>query len=304
MSKRKWLIVTIVVITLLVLSTLTVLAIITDEPIMSQISKVTDLKNTQTISITKDNVSYTKIANRAEDFLNKSTLSNNGKKLNTEELKIEFVEDNVTNEEYYEVKASTALLHITENGIVTTYLNTSPETTYSDFIADTKFKTSTSNLNLEERAKEVFYKTGLVENTTNYSLVKVEEKETYFPTAWFESLLNKRIIFFAFNPETLEILNMGNQKMILSQNNEVKITEEQAKSIAIKKVSKSLQDIKDIKLDEVVPNEFFKQNDEDAFYTILDYKRRAFIVTFNDMYSTQVYVDATTGEVIGGNGVW
>ena len=53
---------------------------------------------------------------------------------------------------------------------------------------------------------------------------------------------------------------------------------------------------------EVTPNEMFLEEGE--IYSKLNIKRNAYIVSFDTEIKLQVYVDATTGEIIGGNCKW
>ena len=98
---------------------------------------------------------------------------------------------------------------------------------------------------------------------------------------------------------------MGSKSIILSENNEVKIDENTAKSIAMKKMSKTLDDIISVGLKDVEPNAAFIEIEDGKYYfSESKTKRKAYVVKFNTTSKIEVYVDATTGEIIGGNGVW
>lgn len=302
MKKRKFIIIMFITIVILAFSTIAVKAIIKDGTIMSNLTKVPEntLKEVYKVDNNINSKEFAKISDNATKFL---TNLNTNYNISNDKFQIEFVKDNILNEEYYTVKSNEALLHISEDGTITTYLNTRPVLTYKDYSNNIKYNRE-FNLDLEEKAMEIFSKTNLVNNNQNYYFNKVVEKKEYFPTAWFKNEIENRELFFTFNPENLEILNMGNKKIILSQNNEIKINKEIAKKVAIEQLSRNDIDIVNIELSEVIPNEFFIPINSQIFYSMFNYKRNAFVVTFNDKYSTQVYVDATTGEVIGGNGSW
>lgn len=302
MKKGKLILIMVITIIVLAFSTIAVRAIMKNETTMSKLTKVSEntLEEVYEIDYNINSKEFDKISDDAIKFL---TNLNKNYKLSSDKFQIEFVKDNILNEEYYVVKSNETLLHILKDGTITTYLNTSPILTYRDYINNIKYNEK-AKLDLEEKAKKIFSETNLVNNNQNYYFNRIVEKEEYFPTAWFKNEIDNRELFFTFNPENLEILNMGNKKIILSQNNEVKVSEETAKKIAIEQLSRSDIDIENIELSEVIPNEFFMPIENEVFYTMFNYKRNAFVVTFNDEYSTQVYVDATTGEVIGGNGLW
>ena len=57
-----------------------------------------------------------------------------------------------------------------------------------------------------------------------------------------------------------------------------------------------------IELDIVRPNYFYSElNGDDSIYVKIPETRKAYVARFNNEAESEVYIDATTGEVIGGN---
>ena len=269
---------------------------------MPQTVKNSEMQIKKDITENLDKDLFKKISLIATEFIN--NCHNDEQKERNENFDIEYIMDNVTNENYFKVRGNGSFMFIDENGVIKTYLNTNPTTKDKSYEELNDMISKISGLNLEKIANEIFQAKKLVKNPEDYTYCKVVEKSNYFPTAWFESRKDERTIFFAFNPNTMEILNMGNQKMILSQNNEIEVSEDEAIKTAVTFLDKERRNVKNVELTEVIPNEFYQELKEDEVYTQLDYKRNAYVVTFDDINSLQVYVDATTCEVIGGNGIW
>lgn len=79
----------------------------------------------------------------------------------------------------------------------------------------------------------------------------------------------------------------------------VNISEDAAKDIAKKQINSNSNS--NVKLAIVQPNYFFKDKNNYLTYKEVKKTRIAYIVSFEDENKTIVYVDATTGEVIGGD---
>ena len=154
----------------------------------------------------------------------------------------------------------------------------------------------------EKVAKTIMETNELLENDENYKFVEVTERTTYYPTAWFEDNVNNKSMFIIFNPDSEEIIAIGTKPIPVSENNEIKINEETAKNVAKNKVNKTDREILTVELKEVIPNHMFLQ--AGYFYSELNIKRNAYVITFDTVSQLQVFVDATTGEVIGGDGIW
>lgn len=104
-------------------------------------------------------------------------------------------------------------------------------------------------------------------------------------------------ITFAPGDKQIKIISVINEGIY--ENNKVNISEEKALEIAKEKINYSGE--YEIKLAIVQPNYFFKDRNNYLVYKKVEKTRTAYVVTFKDSENTIVYVDSTTGEVIGGD---
>ena len=299
MKKKTLMLIVIAIITFL-LSTLTVLAM--NENLKIQFISVNEEEINTAEEVSKEK--NEEIANFALEFLTKNVEKSKTDLEKNESFKMVLYNDNIENESYYKVQGEGVYFHIKDNGTIITYLNTKPLMSYDEYSKRANLDKYNDKEILMQKAVEIFKNKELAQDAESYSFKDIKLGNSYFPTAWFESEKELRKVFFAFNPETLEILNLGNLKEYPSQNNEIAINKEEAKEIAAKKIEKTIEEITDIKIDAVIPNEFFMPIDKGTFYKKIEYKRNAYIVTFSGQDSLQIYVDVTTGEVIGGDGLW
>lgn len=102
---------------------------------------------------------------------------------------------------------------------------------------------------------------------------------------------------FAPGDEQVKIVSIINQGTY--ENNSVNITEGDAINIAKQQVKLNCNS--NIKLAIVRPNYFFKDPDNYLTYKKVETLRTAYVVNFEDENNTIVYVDASTGEIIGGD---
>ncbi len=289
--KRKIIVITILAIILLSLATISVMAFVKKQGIMD---KMTVYSNKETVKNIQEQTDMAKIEETAKNYLQSNKLVES----ENEEYEVQLINDNVSNEQYYRIQGNGARIEILkENGEVKSYIKASP----SNYVQGTIYDIET----VENVAKEIFEEGQLVKNKANCNFIEITENLNYFPTAWFEDKTNNRMLFVTFNPDNKEIVNMGSKSIILSENNEVKIDENTAKSIAMKKMSKTLDDIISVELKDVEPNAAFIEIEDGKYYfSESKTKRKAYVVKFNTTSKIEVYVDATTGEIIGGNGVW
>lgn len=107
------------------------------------------------------------------------------------------------------------------------------------------------------------------------------------------------MISFSFSPEENKIAGYA-KKDIPFANNEIKITEEQAKKTA-KEYLKNMETTEmDITIKIVIPTlDTNKSLGFSQVYTNAKQTRLAYVCEFDDTYKTTVYVDCTTGEIIG-----
>lgn len=104
-------------------------------------------------------------------------------------------------------------------------------------------------------------------------------------------------ITFAPADKQVKIVSIINQGIY--ENNSVSISEDEAKDIAKKQINSNSNS--KVKLAIVQPNYFFKDKNNYLTYKEVEKTRTAYIVSLEDENKTIVYVDATNGEVIGGD---
>ncbi|HJJ16156.1 MAG TPA: PepSY domain-containing protein [Clostridiaceae bacterium] len=104
-------------------------------------------------------------------------------------------------------------------------------------------------------------------------------------------------VTFAPADKQVKIVSIINQGIY--ENNSVSISEDEAKDIAKKQINSNSNS--KVKLAIVQPNYFFKDKNNYLTYKEVEKTRTAYIVSLEDENKTIVYVDATTGEVIGGD---
>ena len=133
--------------------------------------------------------------------------------------------------------------------------------------------------------------------------------ETYDDEVWRAEFTKKygdkycagESVKFSFAPESNEIVTLAINN-IKYANNETKITEEQASNIAEKYLDKSSADNMTITKEIIRPNFFYKQLEGDSnIYANIEQYRNAYVFTFDNEAQSQVYIDCSTGEVLGGN---
>lgn len=171
---------------------------------------------------------------------------------------------------------------------------------------DTQFERNTlTREEIQTKAISIFNN---LENTNKeeYELIYIEQFDDEIWRAGFakkySGLINENeSIKFSFCPQTGEIVTLNINKVSFD-NNETLITEEDARNIAKPYLDKSVADNMDISVEIVRPNYFYTNalaNDE--IYVNIAKTRKAYVCTFNNDAESKVYVDCTTGEVIGGN---
>ena len=85
------------------------------------------------------------------------------------------------------------------------------------------------------------------------------------------------------------------------EHNQIKITEEQAREIASKYLERSkATGIKKVTTEIIKPNLLFEE-EKGKIYKEIKGMRKAYVVWFNNTDKSRVYIDVTTGEVIGGD---
>lgn len=157
---------------------------------------------------------------------------------------------------------------------------------------------------IREMANNILVQSGLV-NPEEYVLYELTEFDETTWSAWFAKedggIVNlSDNVKFSFMPMTNEIIVLARGN-VSYDNNEVIITVKEAKKIAKEYMEKVSASNMDVQLDIVVPNYYWEENTTDSIYKDITRSRKSYVITFNDESQTKVYIDCTTGEVIGGD---
>jgi len=211
-----------------------------------------------------------------------------------EELNIIEVRDNVSSETFYRITGKGAMLEVIKDSLeIKTYINATPP----EFEEGTVY----TKEEIENVAKELLLKNNLISDKEKYEIDHIKVKTDFFPTVWFKNTENQKLIFITFDPASKEIANLGTKNIPMSDQNEINISEKNAEDIARKLLNED-SNIISTEIKEVIPNTMFLDNR--YYYSQVNNKRNAYVVTFDNISKIQVYVDTTTGEIIGGDGMW
>ncbi|MBQ9297796.1 MAG: hypothetical protein IJ223_01970 [Clostridia bacterium] len=229
----------------------------------------------------------------ANEYLDKYDLEGN-----TEDAKIQYL-DNVR-ENVKTIVIDNEKCKITlnaEDGTLISYVN------HKKDFPDNTLKED----QIKERAIELMDKICKIENV-KYELEYIEEFDEQIWNAKFvkmyDGLKNDgERVKFSFAPESNEMYVL-NIKGIKYANNEVKISEADARKIAELYLKKSVATDMKIYLAIVVPNAYYNTELKvGETYTNPSESRKAYICEFNNKGNTLVYVDATNGEILGGDSI-
>lgn len=182
-----------------------------------------------------------------------------------------------------------------QNGELLTYTNT--KDSFKECELDEK--------EIKQRAKDLFNKIQIA-NKKEYDFLYLEKFDNEIWRAGFakkyEGIFNEgESVKFSFAPQENELVTLAINQNTFA-NNEVSITENDAKNIAKSYLAQSKGTKMKTELKIVKPNYFFKQLDgDDSLYKNINESRMAYVVTFDNDSQSEVYIDSTTGEVIGGN---
>lgn len=178
---------------------------------------------------------------------------------------------------------------------------------YSKHISDFP-KCTLSEYQIKTIAQELFEQADLCDAQA-YEMVYLEEYDEGIWRAGFikkyGDLLNYgESVKFHFIPETREIWILGINNIEYA-NNEVLVSEATVRNIANKYLEKSVATDMKIYLDIVRPNELFSSNElrKDKVYSFGQVMRKAYVCEFNNDAKTQLYIDCTTGQLIGGDAI-
>lgn len=110
---------------------------------------------------------------------------------------------------------------------------------------------------------------------------------------------NFESVKLVFSPTNKEVKIVSIIENGTFENNAIEITEEQA--VATAKENVNIDAKCNVKLEIVMPNYFFEDAEDYLLYEKNNNPRTAYVVEFDNEEHTRVYIDATTGEIIGGD---
>lgn len=172
--------------------------------------------------------------------------------------------------------------------------------------SDTNLVNNTLNdTEIKEKAIKIFNKINNIDKS-NYEMTYVEKFDDEIWRAGFakkyDGIINPgESIKFSFCPETEEIVTLSINK-ITYDNNQVVLTENDARNIAQPYLDKSIANNMSVSIEIVRPNYFYSEvSNDDSVYANIERTRKAYVCTFDNEAESKVYVDCTTGEVIGGD---
>lgn len=168
---------------------------------------------------------------------------------------------------------------------------------------ETEFEKNTlSEKEIEAKALEILKN---IANPNEYELVLLEQFDDEIYRVQFAKKYDERVnvgelISFSFAPQTSEIVTFA-QKSVPFANNQVALTEENARQLAEEYLDESTATaISSVSLEIVHPNsglETALKNKQ--IYVKANQTRLAYVFTFNNSAQTKIYIDCTTGEAIG-----
>ena len=143
-------------------------------------------------------------------------------------------------------------------------------------------------------------------NQDEYEFIYVEKFDDEIWRACFakkyDGLINDgESVKFSFCPQTNELVTLAINR-IKYANNKVEISKETAIKIAEEYLTQSIATDMDINLDIVQPNYFYNElKGDETIYVKINENRQAYVAKFNNESKSTLYIDATTGEIIGGD---
>ena len=225
-----------------------------------------------------------------------------------EDLKIDnviFTTDNSEVKNYNNALESRIETVVTnENAIVRLNSETNELVTYISNKTDFD-KGEFSEEEIKEKAISIFNSIEDV-NKDNYEMIYIEQFDDEIWRVGFakkyDELINKgESINFSFCPANNEIVTLAINRIGYSNNN-VELAENEAREIAKSYLDKSEANNMTIELEIVRPNYFYNElKGDESVYVKINECRKAYVARFNNESASEVYIDATTGEVIGGN---
>lgn len=173
--------------------------------------------------------------------------------------------------------------------------NTNQFLSFSDGISDNLKECNLSEQEIEKRAWELL---GKFANVDDYKLRSLDQfdEEIYiakFAKKYGEYANIGERINFSFAPQTSEIITFHKANIPFA-NNKIILKEEHAKKIAQKYIGETTATEIEVSLEIVRPDKWTEEGKKYRNET-----RLAYVCKFNDEDRTEIYVDCTTGGVIG-----
>ena len=223
-------------------------------------------------------------------FLNEINVSHN----NIDNIKSHEVKDNINDLELIEYSNDDFILSVNKKtNELSSYINN--KTSFP--------KCNLSEKEVESKAIELF-STFKIKNKKDYILNYVTKFDDEIWRANFvksyDGLKNPgEAINISFAPTTNEIITLAIIKNEYN-NNEIKISEEDALKIAQKYINRSITPkVKEVKIDIIKPNQMFKKVVENKMYKHINKMRKSYVIILEN--DSKIYVDVTTGEILGGD---
>lgn len=172
----------------------------------------------------------------------------------------------------------------------------------------TSFTTNTlSNTEIRNVAYELFNNIKL----TDYkeyklvSLIKFDDEIYSVKFAkYYGDLINYgESVNFSFAPADKEIVTLAVNSIIYA-NNKININENEAIAIATQYAKNKELSNPEIKIDIVHPNyKYVGISEGTAMYKTINQTRKAYVITLDEETKSVIYIDCTTGEIIGGDSI-
>jgi len=209
----------------------------------------------------------------------------NSMNLDNKIVSIDEKTNSFSKEKFYTVETKTSMLKVDST--------THSVTSYLVKQVNCNFKKSSSKEDAKRMILSKYEELGLPEE---YDLVYLEEFDDYCWEADFQKKYDNvynmyEAVKIFFVPETEEIISLNKFNEEYKETKDEIITAEIAKEIA-KTVLDSNKKISDTKLTIIKGNSYFKENSDTSLH-------KAYVVQTSD--EEYVYVDAVSGEIIGGD---
>lgn len=245
------------------------------------------------IEVASDEVNITNDTNLAKNILNKYSLMNKTTNF-----------DNLTVKQYNNAMDKRKEIVVSNDSFSVTFnANTSELISYTNkkasFVKNTLPKDK-----VEQVATEIVERLNIPEKE-QYEAIHIDLFDDEIWTAEFAKKEGELInignrLRFSFSPEEKEILTFGRINVPYA-NNKVLISKEKADGIAKDYLSRcNATEVVSSNIEIVRPNYFYDADYSTTLYTNINQMRKAYVYTFNDEFKSKVYIDCTTGEVIGG----